>query len=469
MFNYGMQSPYANSGGYPQGYLPTYPQQNMMMNNQMDSYYQSPYSPFIDPNQYMGQQLVEQQTPRPYVPGANGPIELHRADGSGVDYMNMNTPGGVTVSEGGFNPVTGTTAIPSQTNQGYAANPYASYQNQYVPSNQYRNPFNPSNMYGYTPYGGFPQNEFNNADIYDLLYNPDEPLMDLRTCLETIALTEEERKHLEKTRNNYTVSYDYYGRPIYNNGYYENSIDRQQELQECRIQVRDFYTQLSIMCHKYTGDTNYDEEAIRNFYDPIKEPPKQETKPYFDMTPEERKEFDNEQRYIKHTQLYYDMVAYQSREINIYNFKVANFHKIKESHDRALGFEPGQHYTLKDYMENGYNLVVDAMKQKVRLQMRDRSGLYSSNKFRQSIAYRTQQPIPLNSKDDEFVPVEQRLKNLYEKNKINTIMFLPDGTFTYAIAPPGRDQNEYKESYYAMALDRKLKHDQTMLDLRGRK
>lgn len=448
---YGNYNPYNNGmmiGGYPQGYPPN-----------MQQYYNSPYSPFMNPQDYMA--------PQTYVPGANGPIELHRSDGT-VDQMNMNTPGGVTVSEGGFDPVSGMNIPPSQVNQGYSNNPYTTYRNQYTPSYNYRNPYNPANMYGYNPYSysGYPQNEYNTQDIYDLLYNPDAPMVDTMTLLETIVLTDEERKRLEKRRSSYTVAYDYYGRPIYNNGY-NNNNERQEMLQECRVQVRDFYTQLSVMCHKYTGDTNYDIEEIQRYYDPVKEPVYQKQKSYYDMTNEEREEYDNNQRYIKHTQLYYDMLNFQSRELYIQNYRIANFPKIKESHDKALGFNPGEHYSLKQYMENGYNLVVDAVKQKVRLQMRDKGKLYSSNQFRQSIAYRTNQPIPINSKDDEFITVEQRLKNLYERNKMNTIMFLPDGTFTYAIAPPGRDQKEYKESYYAMALDRKLKHDQTMLDLRG--
>ena len=68
--------------------------------------------------------------------------------------------------------------------------------------------------------------------------------------------------------------------------------------------------------------------------------------------------------------------------------------------------------------------------------------------------------VPMSSKDDDYIPIEQKLKEIYEKNKGSSLMMaLPGGGFAFGIAPPGVDQEEYRQRLYKESLDRKAHRD----------
>ena len=93
------------------------------------------------------------------------------------------------------------------------------------------------------------------------------------------------------------------------------------------------------------------------------------------------------------------------------------FAKIKESHDRLLGIEPGQPCSLQQFLDNGYKLCAANAAKEIKAKLKTGYDKYSTNNFRQALARETHSQIPIQSKDDEYVPIEAMLKNIYEKNR----------------------------------------------------
>ena len=484
---------YQVNGGYPNGYPPNmYPYNNYAYyntpyysgyNNMPPNYYtnqqpnvsmgysngvsyNSPYSPFIDRNQVVQNIMNDPEpvvvNPDTYRPGSLGPLKVEKTDGT-VEYIQPNNvPGGTTTSQGGFNPVTGTVVPQSQSAQGYMQNPYMT--NSYVPS-RYTDPYannSMRNQYGYNPYPmtGYPMNQYNSQMLYEWVYGGEEPLVDFNHVWETAFFTKEERERLEKNRNTYVLSYDYYGRPVYN----QTPEQRQEFLNTAREQVIEFYTWRSRLAHTYFGE-EFDEEKARKFYDPIKEVPR--PKSILEMTDKEKKELEKIQNYESCLNIFYQCMVQEQRIAAGIRFVNENMHWIKDSHDRMLGVKPGESYGFKQFSENAYNLLVDAAKQKVKLAMKDAGRRYSSTGFRQALAMNTGYAVPtLTDKTDEYVNLRDRIREALEDVQKDTILSLPDGTFAYKIAPPGVNQKEYEDGLYKHAIERKRKHDEILVQMR---
>lgn len=437
---------YDQNGGYPYGY-PPYPSQNGV-----PDYMNSQYSPFgvgMTPQQpYVGNNYIPNNQDFQYVPGRVAPVEVTYDNGvtQQLPPPTMNIPGGTTVNDGGFNPVSGMNTQ-QVSSQGYGFNPF------YGPNGRV---YNPSYMMNNVPFSpicyNYPfQNEFNYT-LNDLMYE-DKVEYDIRPDLENILLTDEEKRSANAYRN---VQYDYYGRPIGQSAY-EDNIRRQEEFEQQRLNQQVVFTNISRIAHAYFGE-QIDEQATMEKYDPV---PKQvKPKTYLEMTPEERKQYDADKRVYDTQRLIAEATSFENVLAMREQQRAYFYTKIKESHDRMLGVQPGEHYDLNTFLNNGYKLVVSAMVDRSKLSRKDGARKYSSNQYRQIMQNTTGMNVPMSSKDDDYIPIEQKLKEIYEKNKGSSLMMaLPGGGFAFGIAPPGEDQEEYRQRLYKESLDRKAQRD----------
>lgn len=439
---------YNQNGGYPYGYPPS------PFQNGAPDYMNSQYSPFglgVAPQQpYIGNSYIPNNQDFQYVPGRVAPVEVTYDNGvtQQLPPPTMNVPGGTTVNDGGFNPVSGT-STQQVSSQGYGYNPFYSGNGRV---------YNPSYMMNNVPYSplcyNYPiQNEFN-YQLADLMYNS-EVEYDIRPDLENILLTDEEKRSANAYRN---VQYDYYGRPIGQSAY-EDNARRQEEFEQQRLNQQLVFTAIAKVAHSYFGE-QIDEQATMEKYDPVPKNNIPRQKTYFEMTPEERKQYDADKRVYDTQKLIYDAANYENIRRMQDQQRSYYYTKIKESHDKLIGVNPGEHYDLNTFMNNGYKLVISAMEDRSKLSRKDGARKYSSNQYRQMIHNTTGMNVPMSSKDDDYIPIEQKLKEIYEKNKGSSLMMaLPGGGFAFGIAPPGEDQEEYRQRLYKESLDRKAQRD----------
>ena len=453
-------------GGYPNmGYPPQMPQTISVSQNGYEIYpptadaMNSQHSPFMNPpvsdiqsqglpqpywDQNSQMNMMQSQTvPFRYVPGANGPIEAHRPDGT-VEYINMNR-GGTTVSSGGFNPVTQTNT-PQASQIGYTNNPYMRFQGQYLPQQNAGYGY----QYGYSPFPTYGQNQFD-REISEILYNEDTSFYDPMGALEEILLTDEEREAVNRNRQIQFSGYDYYGRPIYNT--YGANVKAQEAFNTARKNVQTYFTKLSKICHAYFGEDINEDEMMKRF-DPIKEAPKPAQ-----LTPQEV-EYRRQIQWVEYCNDLDKRLAQEDQmEYGRRLLKLQYYQKIRDSHTKMLGVQPGESYDLNTFMNNGYKILAHDFVENGRRRLKDASKKYDSKAFRSSIAINTNKPVPIKSKDDEYIQIEERLRRVYEKNKSSAMMALPDGSFAFGIAPPGQDQETYRQRLFAEAIERKRQRD----------
>lgn len=400
-------------------------------------------------------------------------IQTNQGYGYVVDPINniMNAPvGGVTTIQGGFNPVNGVTTYPQQM-QGVPQiqpqlhqNPYQTYA---VGTPGYMtygtNPYY-NNGNGYmTPYGnpngayvpGIPQNQYNAQYIEELLYtsNPNTTEF-VKEGFRTTILSQEEMDKYRRAHSQQFFGYDYYGRPIftngygyYNNGYYDENRRKQEELEKARKDITDLGVEFSRAVHTYFGD-DFDENEATVYYDPYKRPIETEI-----PTPEEIEYRNKAQNFYRLANMSYYIDNYAKQVEQMNEQKARYYDMIKASHDKLLGIEPGKPYGLKEFLENGYKLMINIAKQKAVDQMRNGQNKYDSGIYRQGMAAATNMPIPMPSTiDDEYVPVEAKIRDMYSRNKFealkNKVIALPDGNFT--LAPPPKEileENARKDKF----------------------
>ena len=450
--NFGNQSPQPfyqnqmmpNMGGYPYGYPPAMPQQ-MIQPMQFPSFGQGLYSPFVSP-------FPNPQPYQPPVPGVTAPLEVQDKSGNVVTMPATGfNPGGTTVSQGGFNPVSGVTTPPAA---GLGFNPFTrfignpGYQVPNMPMMQPQQGFSPyvpqprppmfMNGYYQTLYNAAnAQNQFN---FQQTLYSEEPSVTDIENILRQIVLSDEEREKINHNQQGYVVGYDYYGNPIYNNGYsaYQANQERQRQFEEARHEFQLYCTQLSKVAHAYSGET-IDEEATMRRFDPIPQQPIQKQFNYYTATPKEREDYEKEMQYMACQDLISKIPQIDAMEQNLANQRLAMMDQIKASHDKLLGVEPGQHYDLKTYLDNGYKIGVNAAMQQARSDSRNGTNKYSRNEFRAGLSMNTNSAIPITSKDDEYVSVENILKNVYNRNRMaDSIMRNQNGQTVYtseAVSP----------------------------------
>lgn len=433
-----------NIGGYPNyGYPPAMP-----MGSQ--------YSPFFTP--YSNPQ------PTPFIPGVTVPMEVTTKEGQTYTIPasagNQGfVPGGTTISQGGFNPVSNTVSG-ARGSTGF--NPFVQFNGTPIPQQGFINPallpgktpiqdhkfgfepFDPDKqnsskpqiqpmmgmgIYGFgnllgNPYVNRWQNSFD-VQIQELLYNEEPSAMDVRSMLEKVILTDEERAKIDRNRSmSSIIGYDYYGNPIYSNpgSAYQTSAQRQKEFEEARVNYQKHFTNLSRIAHAYSGET-IDEAAMMDRFDPVPKAapmPSQRMFNYFEASEEERKEFEETQLVTNTARIINNIEYVQSCEETLNQQKRMLYSKIKESHDKLIGVNPGESYDLKQYMDNGYKIGVNIAMQKAKTAMRNGKIKYSSVSFRDGIAQYSNNPVPVSTKDDEYMTtsIEQRIKAIYDRNKV---------------------------------------------------
>lgn len=409
-------------GGYPQGYPSCYMQSSMepvpgVMNN--------PY--------------IQQQYSMP-VPGVTTPLEVTDRNGNttiippsgGQQYC----PGGTTV-QGGFNPLTGT-VTPQTVSQGF--NPYIHAQNMAAQGFSPYYPGCPQYTNYYPGYSGYMDN--NSFALQDVLYNsaPSLSVMTDQELLEGMNLSDSERERLNSSQNNIIIGRDYYGNPVYANGNaYQTSQQRQELFEQARRNHQLLHTKLSKIAHAYYHE-EIDEQSAMDFWDPVRQSPEfnpQKIKDFNNTTEEERQKI-NERLVVQEIR---DLHQYQQR-YDLLQEKVAEqkqlmLQKMKDSYNQLLGLQPGQDCSLQYFMENAYKICADIDRREIRQRRRNGTAKYSQNDYKGSLSQISCAPVPITSRDDEYVSIEQTLKSVYDRNRRSSecIMRLPNGQTTFTTEP----------------------------------
>lgn len=425
-----MSPPYTNGsiGGYPgYGYPPYYP--NM---------YGMGQQPQMMANMYNINNMPIEAT---FSNGSTVTIPPQQPMGSGSNPVSNPSlgyiQGGATINQGGYDPTT-RTFTPPAAQQGF--NPYGvSYQMpSYAPPMQgqmvngqmvYPNGFEPydpskrsNNVYysSMMPYGNYNRALYNNFQnqaniaLQEYIYNEEMVSSDPGIVINTLL------KDKSHCATGYIMGYDYYGNPIYSNSQYACEVNkqRQEAYEKAKHDRQVFYTTLAKIRAVYNHE-EFDEKAAMEYYDPDRNMKQAQPKAfsYYTATPEERKEYDEQMEqasvnaFVNRLDQAEAMLPYRIAQRN------EMFAKIKESHDRLLGIEPGQPCSLQQFLDNGYKLCAANAAKEIKAKLKTGYDKYSTNNFRQALARETHSQIPIQSKDDEYVPIEAMLKNIYEKNR----------------------------------------------------
>ncbi len=434
-------------GGYPgYGYPPSYPNYGNGMsqmipgiNTPIEATFKDgttvtipPQQQFQQPQPMMGvynPPMYQQQNP--YYPQPQ--VSYPNLPGSGSNPVNPNTvntgyiQGGATVNQGGYDPVTKTFTQPSAT-QGY--NPFMSAVNNPTNTNQLGfEPYDPSkrtnnvyysaqtaglnqyNFYNYYNRTLYSQNPYN-YDLQEILYE-DAASVDPASIMEKVL-----GKEAVQQPQGYVVGYDYYGAPIYSNPQYGAMMGqkRQEEFEKARNNQINIFTTLARNAAVYLHQ-DFDEEKARKYFDPVKEQPKPKQFNYATASPEEKQQYEEyvENRAVIDVCNFADTLEAQMPQR--FAWAEQMHQKIKDSHDRALGFEPGTNYTLNQFLDNAYTLRIQSAQRDAKKRSKVGYDKYSTNNFRASLAKESNAQIPIQSKDDEYVSIEELLKRVYERNK----------------------------------------------------
>lgn len=426
-----------------------------------------------------------------YVPGRISKPQFEDSNGNSVDADTF-IQGGKSVIEGGYNPVTGQVTpraevqgnfephnngmaqhaqygnpnynnygIQQQYYNGYGQNPYLNYQQQMPYGGYgYNNPgFAPQqSMYAYAngrllnnpmlkPINGIPVNDFNSY-FYSLLYNEDDYAVDIKSELNNIILTDEEKEKANKNRfanSGMIIGYDYFNQPVYSNSFGTNmntQMTFQQQYEQARESYIDFYMHLSDVLHAYEGDSDkVDKEKLRKRFDPNQYMTNNQNQnnngfgksasQIYAMSDNDRKEYMRDLRVQQTWQMEADFERATYNNECKRQFMQNAFAQIKASHDKMLGIEPGQHYDLATYLDNGYKLAIAGFKEKGKKATRNGKQYFSTNNYRNQLARKVNHPIHVDTNDDEYVPIEVKLKDYYAENKnFNNLLITSDGMYT---------------------------------------
>ena len=306
---------------------------------------------------------------------------------------------------------------------------------------RYNGPFNSPYGYGYmTPsyygngYVNQPINEFNNYVLNEILYQENPSCFDSNEMLASIVLSDAEREKINHNKGNFYET-NYY------NGYVMNSYAANQARQEAMEKARqdhiNYFTMLSRIAHAY-DNSEFNEQKMKERFDPMSNM-RQATTPVqnvFFNPMNSTKEQIEKQRFesIQLKCMYVDRVADQYlNQMSNFNIQKANaIASIKASHDALIGVKPGEHYSLSQYLDNGYKIGVNNEMKKLKSLSRNGRLRYNPDNVRQTLIQKgviesNQIPAPVaTSKDEEFLTLEQAFKSAYEINKSGMPFPKPD-------------------------------------------
>lgn len=442
-------------GGYPSGYPQYYPYginpPQTLSYEQCAQYGVNPesmYSPFVQPP-------VQAPTPG-YVPGGqmvNPNLQQNSQIQSGSSnpyngYQNMGGAGNSAKQQYTVGPAVGNKqywwypGMPEQNNQPQqqgSVNPafdfmasqgYQPQQNTYYPQQQMTQPQQPNTGYMFNmqhmqtmPYYWCNQqlialDDFVTSELYGTTYSNVDPF----ECIRDSIMTDE-----EKARRREMQQQQYYN-SFYGNLYAQNQV-KAEEYNKAKEVYLNFFTKLTMAAYNYTGDT-ITEEEIRERYCPT---PVQQT--FRPPTPEER-ELQEE---FNRVQLGFSIPSicerYDQLQAIADNKRMQAYGRIKEAHDKLLGLEPGKEMTLNEYLDNAGILYADSLLADQRRKNKDATRKYSQAAFTQRLNMETGQNLPISSPDDDYLPLEERIKRRYTQQK-NVFRMEDDGSITPLVPPP---------------------------------
>lgn len=447
-------------GGYPNGYPPQNYNNNQWQQPVYQQAYDSQYSPFINPTTMVPpQQPVYQQMPGPGYPSPQN-ISPAQQQLSGSPYAVNGQP---MPQVTGFNPYEGYYVQPSMNPNlpmqppppPYAPNPfvysngnpalaggpiqypqgygYNGYTSSYGANPALSGGFN-QYSYGYTDPWKVHDQQFNTM-LNEISYGGAVPDFDPFIALRDVILTDDER---EISMSRRPLGYGYNGVPLYSNEQIE--YQRRYE-EESRTFVTNFWISLAKAAHTGSGDNITSEEVEKIYrYNPQ---PVNVVPQYMEMN-RDQMEFAQRLAKVDEMQSLAKCFAQYDQIQTMLGQRIEEgCKKIKESHDKILGFEPGQEVSLKDYMSNAGLLYVDAMVRETNQLRKDGTLRYTSDRYK-GLIYGGNGPIQktydtaLNN--DDYVPLESRIKEQYvrAKTKVNIIRN-QDGSLSVGTKPPSVD------------------------------
>lgn len=362
--------------------------------------------------------------------------------------------------QGGYNPVTNT-ITPDRISLGLN-NPYNNYnyipqQRQFYANNGYYNNFLRANPNPYL------QTQFDQA-FNELLYDAPIEAFDVQDYLGNIILTDEERERKRQREN-----FGYY------NNYYFANMQYQQYVEKERENQRTIFALISRNANHALGkDEDFDMDKAKDLHDPMRFYFEQQRR----MQAQQNDWYNNPDKreyaaQIQRVEEVKSLAAYEvsplcefEKQNRIYKV-TSKIEAIRNSHCKVMGLDPNKSYTLSEYMDNAgaiisANNIADAYRAN-----RKRKLQYNPVYHAQSISKETNRPVPV-TKDDIAYASDDRLamnkmmqinhdmlvENM-KKSNVPKIMVLPDGSFSYAIAPPGEKQEDYERRKFEDALGNK--------------
>jgi hypothetical protein len=310
------------------------------------------------------------------------------------------------------------------------------YGSSYQQNNQMYQP----QMYGYNgmcinpmfrPINGAPMSEFDSY-MQNLLYTNDYGI-DIKSDLANMIFSDEElQKRDEHNKSRMIVGFDMLNQPIYSDdtyyyGRYRNNGNIQTDFENAVNNYVNYYMMCSDICHGYFGDQDkVDKEKLRKRFNPFPQRQQQQMNPnigsvaqLYSMTPEQREEYIKEQRIAECWRLEQTFNQREAMQGYVDNQRAIAFGKIRASHDRMLGFEPGQGYSLSEYLDNGYALNIAIAKENMKKIKFNAQNKFNPTTFDQRITKDYGKQLPKFLIDDDYLPIEEKIRQRYRQNTLN--------------------------------------------------
>lgn len=488
------------TGEYPYGYSPqmnnVYQNNNMVPQQRMDELYNSPYSPFIRPEQY--QQQPQYQQPMNQNCGYKQPVQYYFPQN--YQPQPAPVPQYQQPPQPQYQPQTQMPQPYAQQQQDMGNGLYSGYQPQPTPQPQpvmnqgygygYQQPyysqaqFNPNCGYSYqeqqSAYSAMMKiNTEYEYIIKDCAYQyatlVQIPGFDPFDGIREAVLTDEEKEFRKMSTIQH---YDFYGRPTY-------SPEQQSYLQKAQWQAQqeninnqvNLYMRLSETAHRLNGE-EFDEEKIREFYDPRIRQEKMQ-KAYaeeqkkireYQFSPEGMEQMQQQARYSETLAVANAINNMERARPIIADMAMKGYQKIKESHDAALGFThiPPEERHLRDYLDHAGALYVEAIGRAYALKKHDKNTYYARSKYKEQFGPAGSYPggptDPWMNQfaDDDYVMYDDRKKEAMVEQLLGKPKYIQlgaDGTINVTCPEEFKKKHEALEALPPLA---KMQKEQEM-------
>lgn len=339
-------------------------------------------------------------------------VEMNYQDSQQLLNQRTYIPGGQMIPSQSFNPYSNTRIQMSNNRPSYGpvdlSQYYPNAYSSYFPSANSSYPY-----YSYNTYEMLAE-----AVMYD---NDDVPSQNTEEVLRQLALTEEDRDKIDHNTNRFGQT----------NYWYQENLRKQQEFENYLRREQEYNVILSKMYHVYHG-IEFNEEEIKAIYDPFKNNSQYQPIDYRLLSDEERHRMESKMK-VKNT---YDAVnsipQYEQYARYLENKRNQTLTKMVDSFHATLGLKPDSECSITTLLSHAGNILRNMAYQKERADQRNAARKYSRNGFRAGLS-QLGRPIPILSKDDEYVSPEEILKSTFDRNKRNTQMSIMQDPITKQI------------------------------------